>query len=57
MNRRNPAPRRMVRCYGSRCGTRGSDYPRTASFLLRLFNAVGEVRKNRMGQKCDAPCG
>ena len=27
MNRRNPAPRRMVRCYGSRCGTRGRDYP------------------------------
>jgi hypothetical protein len=32
MNRRNPAPRRMVRCYGSCCGTRGSDSP-----LNRLF--------------------
>ena len=27
MNRRNPASGRMARCYGSRCGTRGSDYP------------------------------
>jgi hypothetical protein len=32
MNRRNPAPRRMARCYESRCGTRGSDYS-----LNRLF--------------------
>ncbi len=27
MNRRDPASRRMARCYGSRCGTRGNDYP------------------------------
>ena len=34
MNRRNPASGRMARCYGSRCGTRGSDYP-----LNRLFSS------------------
>ncbi len=27
MNRRNPASRRMARCYGSHCGTRGSEPP------------------------------
>jgi len=36
MNRRNPAPRWMVHCYGSRCGARGRDYP-----LNRLFSWPG----------------
>ncbi len=39
MNRRNPASGRMARCYGSRCGTKGSDYP-----LNRLFSSPRERR-------------
>ena len=43
MNRRNSASRRMVRCYGSRCGTRGRDYP-----LNRLFSSSwGHRRSHR----------
>jgi len=43
MNRRNPVPRRMVRGYGSRGGTRGSDYPlnRLFSFSLGTHEARG----------------
>ena len=42
MNRRNPTPRRRVRCDGSRCGTRGSDSP-----LNRLFSSPGDARSPR----------
>ena len=42
MNRRNPAPRRMARYYGSCCGARGRDYP-----LNRLFSwSGGQVNRS-----------
>ncbi len=41
----------MIRCYGSRCGTRGSDYPLNRLFLLFFALFFGSpCQKNTFAQ-------